>query len=78
MILTSPDPPSKLRQLAYAEGNTLMGPDGDPTGWKVLAPVKVKGTLFNVRECEVECTVSLTLISRPGLRIFRSLLSPHL
>lgn len=78
-MLTTPDPPSQLRQLAYTEGTTLIGPDGDPAGWKVLAPVKVKGTLFDVREGEVEATVSvpLTLAFFPVLRSLCSLLLPH-
>jgi arrestin (S-antigen)-like protein len=54
---TFPDPPSTLRRLAYQENTQLIGPDGDPQGWKVLTPVKVKGTLFSVKPVEVECTV---------------------
>jgi len=56
---TFPDPPSALRRLAYEEGNQLIGPDGDPEGWKILAPIKVKGTIFSVKQVEVECTVRL-------------------
>lgn len=54
---TFPDPPSTLRSLAYQEGSQLIGPDGDPQGWKILTPIKVKGTLFSVKPVEVECTV---------------------
>ena len=55
--MTFPDPPSTLRRLAYQEGSQLIGPDGDPQGWKILTPIKVKGTLFSVKSVEVECTV---------------------
>jgi hypothetical protein len=56
--ISYPDPPSALRQLAYEEGTALVGPEGDPEGWKVLAPVKFTGILFDVREVEATCTVS--------------------
>jgi len=54
---TVPGLPSPLRRLAYSEGNGLLGPDGDPEGWKVLPPVKVKGALFDGKEVDVDCTV---------------------
>ncbi|KAJ7227371.1 hypothetical protein GGX14DRAFT_419298 [Mycena pura] len=57
--LIRPDPPSKLRQMAYKEGGDILGPDGDPNGWKVLAPVQFKGKLFDAIEVEVECTLAL-------------------
>ncbi|KAJ6507966.1 hypothetical protein C8R47DRAFT_1100150 [Mycena vitilis] len=57
--LTTPEPPSKLRQLAYKEGGELLGPEGDPAGWKVLPPVKSKGKLFEAKEVEVECTLAI-------------------
>jgi len=56
---TLPDPPSPLRRLAYSEGSPLVGPEGDPEGWKVLLPVKIRGTLFGTKEVEVDCTVRL-------------------
>ena len=55
--LTRGEKPSVLRQLAYREGTPLVGPEGDPEGWKVLAPVKVAGTIFDARKVELECTV---------------------
>jgi hypothetical protein len=55
--LTQPEPPSALRQLAYKEGSDLIGPEGDPAGWKVLQPVKFKGKLFATVDVEMECTV---------------------
>ncbi|KAF8802487.1 hypothetical protein BYT27DRAFT_7341372 [Phlegmacium glaucopus] len=58
---TFPDPPSELRRLAYTEDSQLIGPDGDPEGWKILAPVKVKGTLFRVKQVEVKCTCAIAL-----------------
>lgn len=54
---TLPDPPSPLRRLAYSEGSPLIGPEGDPEGWKVLPQVKIRGTLFGTKEVEVDCTV---------------------
>ena len=51
--------PSPLRQLAYAESTPVIGPDGDPYGWKVLPSVKITGTVFDTRQVEVECTVRL-------------------
>jgi hypothetical protein len=42
----------------YAEGGELLGPDADPQGWKVFDPVNITGTLFNVRDVSVQCTVS--------------------
>ncbi|KAJ7261800.1 hypothetical protein B0H12DRAFT_1105794 [Mycena haematopus] len=57
--LTQPEPPSPLRQLAYKEGTELIGPEGDPAGWKVLQPVKFKGKLFDTKEVELECTIAV-------------------
>ena len=54
--MTFPDPPSTLRHLAYQEGSQHIGPDGNPQGWKILTPIKVKG-LFSVKPVEVDCTV---------------------
>jgi len=54
---TLPDLPSPLRRLAYSEGSPLIGPEGDPEGWKVLPQVKIRGTLFGTKEVEVDCTV---------------------
>lgn len=56
--LSRAEPPSALRQVAYAEGTTLVGPEGDPEGWTVLSPVQIKGILFDTRPVEMECTVS--------------------
>jgi len=56
---TFPDPPSTLRRLAYQENTQLIGPDGDPQGWKVLTPVIVKGTLFSAKPVKVECTLAI-------------------
>jgi len=56
---TFPDPPSALRRLAYQEGSQLIGPDGDPQGWKILTPIKVKGTLFGIKPVEMECTLAI-------------------
>lgn len=45
----------------------MIGPEGDPEGWKVLPPVKVTGTVFDTRKVEVECTVCN--LSRSAQRI---------
>lgn len=55
-----PEPPSPLRRIAYAEGSPLIGPEGDPEGWKILPGLKIKGTLFNTKDVEVDCTVRVT------------------
>ncbi|KAF4596561.1 hypothetical protein EYR40_007742 [Pleurotus pulmonarius] len=52
-----PEAPSALRRMAYNEGSLLIGPEGDPEGWKVCETVKAKGTLFSVRAVEVECSL---------------------
>ncbi|KAL4249714.1 hypothetical protein ABKN59_006124 [Abortiporus biennis] len=54
-----PTIPSPLRQLAYAEEHPLIGPDGDPEGWHSLEPVTIRGTIFNSRNVEAICTLSL-------------------
>ncbi|KAJ7094264.1 hypothetical protein C8R44DRAFT_814125 [Mycena epipterygia] len=57
--LIQPEPPSLMRQLAYKEGSELIGPEGDPTGWKILQPLKFKGKLFDAKEVDVECTLAI-------------------
>lgn len=56
------DPPSASRHAAYRNGTPLVSPEFDPDGWKVLSPVTVKGTLFNARQVEVQCTLA---VARP-------------
>ena len=58
--LARPSPPTILRQLAYQQGQPLVGPEGDPDGWKTLDPVQVVGTLFKTVTVEAQCTVSRT------------------
>jgi len=55
--LTIAGQPSHLRRLAYSERSPLLGPEGDPEGWKVLPPMTIKGTIFNIHGIEVICTV---------------------
>ncbi|EIW83921.1 hypothetical protein CONPUDRAFT_51562 [Coniophora puteana RWD-64-598 SS2] len=57
--VTRPEPPSPMRQKAYKENLRLIGPDGDPEGWHVCAPVTVSGTVFESRKVEVSCTLAL-------------------
>lgn len=54
-------PPSTLCVLAYEEGTPQLGPEADPEGWKVFAPVTVHGTLFNTRPAEVQYTVRVSI-----------------
>ncbi|KAF9267952.1 hypothetical protein L218DRAFT_654615 [Marasmius fiardii PR-910] len=56
---TRPAPPSPLRQLSYQELSPVLGPDIDPEGWTTLPPVKINGKLFNNRNIEVVCDLSL-------------------
>lgn len=49
--------PSALRQLSYSENTPLIGPVGDPDGWKVFGPIEIKGTLFGAKEVTFKCTV---------------------
>ncbi|KLO08938.1 hypothetical protein SCHPADRAFT_931505 [Schizopora paradoxa] len=51
--------PSGLRQLAYIEGTTLVGPSGDPGGWKVLQPVKLSGTIPGPKSVDLEYTLAV-------------------
>ncbi|KAI1796920.1 hypothetical protein LXA43DRAFT_985107 [Ganoderma leucocontextum] len=57
--LTRAEPPSPLRELSYQEGSPLIGPQGDPGGWKVFPPVIVAGALFDTRQVELECTLAV-------------------
>jgi len=57
--ITLPEKPSPLRLLAYSEGSSLVGPEGDPEGWKVLPEIKIKGTLFNIKKVEVNCMLAV-------------------
>ncbi|KAG7089397.1 hypothetical protein E1B28_011085 [Marasmius oreades] len=56
---TRPAPPSPLRQLAYQDSSPIIGPETDPEGWNTLPPVKIQGSLFNARNIEVVCHLSL-------------------
>jgi hypothetical protein len=56
---TLPDRPSHLRVLAYSERSPLIGPEGDPEGWKVLPNIKIKGTLFTTKEVDLDCTLAV-------------------
>lgn len=50
--------PSPLRLAAYRDGTSLIGPKGDPEGWKRLPLFKVTGTLFDTKSVEIEAIVS--------------------
>ncbi|KAI0634594.1 hypothetical protein C8Q77DRAFT_768334 [Trametes polyzona] len=57
--LIRPEAPSLARQIAYLESSPLIGPDGDPDGWKCLAPLRVDGSVFSTRTVEATCTLAL-------------------
>ncbi|KAM5535990.1 hypothetical protein V8D89_010430, partial [Ganoderma adspersum] len=50
--LARPSPPTILRQLAYQQDTEIVGPDGDPEGWKTFNPMKVEGVLFKKMSVE--------------------------
>ncbi|KAJ6624070.1 hypothetical protein B0H10DRAFT_1785291 [Mycena sp. CBHHK59/15] len=54
-----PDPPSRLRQLAYREDSPIPGPEMDPEGWLSLPTVTVKGAVFSTRGVKIRCMLSL-------------------
>lgn len=54
--------PTALRLSAYREGGPLIGPNGDPDGWQMLAPFSVTGKLFESRTVDVEAEVRRSLI----------------
>ena len=47
------------RQIAYLENTPIPGPDADPDGWKWLAPLSVRGSVFSTRTVDATCTVRL-------------------
>ncbi|KAF5326926.1 hypothetical protein D9619_004162 [Psilocybe cf. subviscida] len=57
---TIPDPPSAVRRMAYWEGSPLVGPEGDPEGWKVLPPVKIQGALSD-KAVDIDCTLAVAI-----------------
>ncbi|KAI0658076.1 hypothetical protein C8Q70DRAFT_996338 [Cubamyces menziesii] len=54
-----PNAPSPTRQLAYMENFPLIGPDGDPDGWKCLQPLRILGSVFSTRTVEATCSLAL-------------------
>jgi hypothetical protein len=55
-----PELPSVLRQSAYEENAPLIGPSGDPEGWKTLEKISIPGTLFGKsKTVEAKATLSL-------------------
>ncbi|KAJ6570979.1 hypothetical protein DFH09DRAFT_1153490 [Mycena vulgaris] len=55
-----PDPPSMYRQLAYQENIPVPGPETDADGWHTCSMATIKGTVFNNRQIEVQCVLSLS------------------
>ncbi|RPD60021.1 hypothetical protein L226DRAFT_486562 [Lentinus tigrinus ALCF2SS1-7] len=60
--LARPGASTILRQLAYQQNSPVVGPDGDPGGWKTLEPAMVDGILFKTMFVTAKCLLS---ISRP-------------
>ncbi|KAI0833421.1 hypothetical protein BC628DRAFT_1414218 [Trametes gibbosa] len=58
--LARPSAPTIIRQLAYQEEHPLVGPDGDPDGWKALTPVVVPGVLFKTIPVEARCSIHVS------------------
>ncbi|KAI0329806.1 hypothetical protein GY45DRAFT_840948 [Cubamyces sp. BRFM 1775] len=54
-----PTAPSPARQLAYMENTPLVGPDGDPEGWKCLQSLRILGSVFSTRTVEATCSLAL-------------------
>jgi hypothetical protein len=54
---TRPDPPSFLRQEAYRDHISLLGPTEDPDGWQAVEPVNICGRVFGDRAIAVRCSV---------------------
>lgn len=53
--------------MAYWEGSPLVGPEGDPEGWKVLTPVKIQGALSD-KAVDIDFTVCF-FVSRTRRRM---------
>ena len=66
--LTRAEPPSPLRELSYQEESPLIGPQGDPEGWKVFPSVNVTGVLFDARQVELDCAVCMHKLLRMVVR----------
>jgi len=47
--------------VAYPEGGEMVGPDGDPSGWKILEDAKLTGTLFKNRAIEIRYKLAIGL-----------------
>ncbi|KAH9925011.1 uncharacterized protein BXZ73DRAFT_50171 [Epithele typhae] len=56
-----PGEPSIARQIAYLENTPIPGPDEDPDGWKWLASLPVRGSVFSTRTVDATCTLALAL-----------------
>ncbi|KAJ6507885.1 hypothetical protein C8R47DRAFT_60614 [Mycena vitilis] len=54
-----PDPPSRIRQLAYRQNGPIPGPEADREGWYTLRTASVTGTVFNARRVTINCVLSL-------------------
>ncbi|KAF9057795.1 hypothetical protein BJ165DRAFT_1423537 [Panaeolus papilionaceus] len=70
-----PAPASILRELAYGQHMRAPGPDDDPLGWQTMAPVSLRGKLFNERPIKMQCTMSL---ANPQSYVRGSIIPCHL
>lgn len=64
--LARPSAPTILRQLAYQQNTPVVGPFGDPAGWKTLEAVTVDGMLFKMVAVTAHCRVSSSCVRRNG------------
>ncbi|KAI0366529.1 hypothetical protein BV20DRAFT_951982 [Pilatotrama ljubarskyi] len=54
-----PVAPSIARQIAYMENSPLIGPEGDPEGWRCLEALRVHRSVFSTLTVEATCTLAL-------------------
>ncbi|VDB85707.1 unnamed protein product [Peniophora sp. CBMAI 1063] len=51
--------PSLLRSLAYENNTSLLGPELDPSGWRILPSVNTPRTVFETRVILIEYTLAI-------------------
>ncbi|PPR04656.1 hypothetical protein CVT24_011874 [Panaeolus cyanescens] len=55
----TPSPASFLRQVASGERIRAPGPDDDPVGWQIMAPMTLRGKIYNELPVKIQYTMSL-------------------
>lgn len=77
MPVSRPNPPSRLRQLAYQQHTALLGPDSDPEGWHPIPFVRTRGKLSRTSpSIEAKCSVRFVQ-SHSGDLLIRSAAFPR-